>query len=67
MRENSLTDEDYERFTDILAGAIEQPSVLTPWETAFIADFSEKHDDWERRISVSPKQWAILERIEGKL
>ena len=62
-----MDQDEYDELTDILAAAEELDSRLTPWEVTFVTDFQDRVEKWERRVKVSPKQWAILQRIKDKL
>lgn len=67
MLTEPLSIEVFEELTDILVGAIELHVKLTPWEFSFITDMRTRVDKWNRKVSVSDKQWAVLRRIQGKL
>lgn len=52
---------------DLLQEAENREGHLTEWERSFVADIGERHAQYGDDLFVSPKQHAILIRIEGKL
>ncbi len=40
---------------------------LTQWERDFVADFTKRLEEWGPRITVSPRQWDVFERLSGKV
>jgi hypothetical protein len=50
-----------------LLNAADRSTRLSAWETSFVIDFEQRLAAWGERLSVSPKQEAILKRIEAKL
>lgn len=41
--------------------------VMTDWERSFMEDQKTRYDEYGTDIRFSPKQWAIIERIESAL
>lgn len=41
--------------------------LLTDWEQGFLESLSDRIEQYGDRTRISEKQWAIIERIEGKL
>jgi len=39
---------------------------LTEWEESFVNDMTERFEKYGRSLSVSEKQWDVLERIRDK-
>lgn len=62
-----MGDDDFDRLELILNGAQEYEGELTDWERGFIQDTLERVEKYGSRTRVSEKQWAILDRIWGKL
>lgn len=63
---HGITLEQYAELKDLLADA-ESCGRLSNWEQDFIADFRDRFDTFGVTISISPKQWEVLRRIEGKV
>ena len=40
---------------------------LSSWEAQFLVDHSARYEDHGPEMRISPKQWAILTRIEEKV
>lgn len=40
---------------------------LSQWERNFVRDQRERYEEHGAAISMSPKQWAILNKIDAKL
>ena len=59
--------EGSERLLEILDDAITNYHRLTEWENGFCDDLRERVCYYGGRTRISPKQWAIVERIETKL
>lgn len=62
-----MDEQDFDKLELILNGAKEHESVLSDWERGFIQDTMERLEKFGTRIRVSDKQWAVLDRIYGKL
>jgi hypothetical protein len=60
---------DAERLNEILEAALKSAKAgqLTTWETDFIQNVADRFHRYGKRIYVSPKQWAVLDRLEAKL
>lgn len=59
--------EELEHLMEILSADEEGHGFLTEWEKDFIDQTRERYKQYGDRISVSEKQWAILERIYAKI
>ncbi len=50
----------------ILAKAQTTTEGLTEWEQSFVDDMTERFEKYDRSLTVSEKQWDVLERIAEK-
>lgn len=51
----------------IFEGARENPSALNDFETGFVSSNEERFNTYHDGMNVSPKQWAILDKIYDKV
>ena len=56
---------DMARLDWVLAKA-QESATLTPWESAFVDDLTDRRERLGDRITISERQEEILERIAGK-
>lgn len=61
-----LDDEQFEELKRIIADA-KDCSALSQWEEEFLEKTEERVDQYEDRVFVSEKQWAVLKRIREKI
>lgn len=66
-RPAAVVDTELKRLDSILNEAGDNEERLSEWERGFVADLVERREKYKETTRVSPKQWAILERIEEKL
>lgn len=62
-----MDEEEFDRLELILNGAKEHEGELSDWERGFVQDTLERIEKYGQRTRVSEKQWAVLNRIYGKL
>lgn len=62
-----LTDEQEERLSDILNELSSYRGLLTDWEMSFLDDQVRRYDEHGSEIRLSPKQWAVLNRMYDKV
>jgi hypothetical protein len=58
---------DILRLERVFEEAEDNPDELTEWEQEFLESLSERIEQYGDRTRISVKQWAVIERIEGKL
>jgi len=51
-------------FQDALAAAAN--GAADDWEKQFVKEQSERFEKWGNELFISPKQWAILQRVASK-
>lgn len=61
----SLELEEKLRFT--LDTLIEHRKDLSEWEQGFLDDQIKRFDEYGARINLSPKQWAVINRMYDKV
>lgn len=57
---------DAKRLDWILAKAQMASEDLTEWEQSFVDDMTERFEKYGRSLTVSERQWDVLERIRDK-
>lgn len=62
-----LTDKDFNTLKQLLEDAAKRPDRLSEWESNFLVGIRSGFAMLGRRISLSVKQWEIIERIEQKV
>ena len=55
------------RLERIVEGVDRNMNRCTAWEVQFIVDHSMRYDEHGPEMRISPKQWAVLRRIEEKV
>jgi len=63
----SLTDEQEEKFLFWIDEIKNNLSRLNDWERGFIKDQLERYEKYKSGISMSPKQWAVMEKMYTKV
>ena len=61
-----LSPEDRKRLDWILSKAQSAPEGLSEWEQGFADDMTERLERHGDRLTVSERQWEVLERIREK-
>lgn len=49
------------------AEEMDEPDPLTEWEQGFIISTEERYNLYKDETRISPKQWAVLDRIYDKV
>ena len=62
----ALDDEQHAKLSELLVDAASCPR-LSQWERDFVADFTQRLEEWGPKINVSPRQWDVFERLTGKV
>jgi hypothetical protein len=63
----SLSDEQETKLANILETCLEGRKQLNDWERGFLDDQAKRYDEYKSRMSLSPKQWAILDKMYEKV
>lgn len=63
----SLTQEEEERLHNLLQTLEGCTKALSDWERNFLADQSNRYQQYGSKIFMSPKQWAVLQRMYEKV
>jgi hypothetical protein len=63
----NITLEQEEKLSLALNEIDESKSKLNDWEKGFYEDMAARYQEWGARISLSPKQWAVIERMLDKV
>lgn len=70
---NNMSTIQFNMLTDVVAAYEDTPEKLSEWEQSFLAGddqykgLADKFTEFGESTRLSPKQWAIVERIHGKL
>lgn len=59
----SLTEDEDEKLQHMLGLLEENIKLLSEWEQGFIRDQIKRYEEYRANIRVSPKQWAVINRI----
>lgn len=59
----SLTDDEENRLIHLLSSLEENLKLLSEWERGFVLDHVKRFEEHKSNIRLSPKQWAVLERV----
>lgn len=59
----SLTSEEEDRLIHLLSSLEDNIKLLSDWERGFVLDNVKRYEDFKSGVRLSPKQWAILERV----
>lgn len=62
-----LTDDQEEHFLYLVNTITSYRSQLNSWERTFLDDQIKRHDEYGAAISLSPKQWNILNNMYEKV
>ena len=62
-----LTEAEEEKLNDFLVEFEENRKFLSDWERAFLDDQIKRYADFKSKMSLSPKQWAVLNRMYEKI
>lgn len=63
----TLTSAENDRLADMLAAIEPEMASLSDWERSFIKDQLERHEKYGSGIRISPKQWAVINRVYEKI
>lgn len=63
----SLTDSEYQEFSEMMEEIELHQKRLSDWELKFYNDQKERHEEYKERIRVSPKQMAVIRRMYEKV
>jgi hypothetical protein len=61
-----LDEEQLAKLSELLVDAA-SCSRLSQWEKDFVADFMTRLETYGPRVTVSPRQWDVFERLTGKV
>lgn len=61
-----LTLEQEEKLSFYISEIETNLKVLNDWEKTFYQDQAKRYDEHGSKINISPKQWAVLEKIYAK-
>jgi len=56
-----------EKLSFMLSTIGENRKMLTEWETGFFDDQVKRYEEYGANINLSPKQWAVLNRMYDKV
>lgn len=59
----SLTTEEEDRLIHLLSSLEDNIKLLSDWERGFVIDNVKRYEEHKSNIRLSPKQWAVLERV----
>lgn len=62
----NVTLEQEEKLAHILEEVGAQRSKLNPWEQTFFDDQVKRYDEHGSKITLTPKQWTVLNNIHEK-
>lgn len=62
-----LTEEQEERLSLLLSELEANRKSLSDWERGFLDDQSKRFDQYGAKVFMSPKQFAVLERMYEKV
>ncbi len=62
----SLTDEQEEKFRFVVHTLDDARKDLSEWERNFLDDQLKRYDQYGSKITLSPKQWAVLDKMYEK-
>lgn len=62
----TITDEQEEKLLHMFSVIEENRKELTKWESDFFGDQVKRHEEFGTKISFSPKQMAVLDKIFEK-
>lgn len=63
----TLTIEQEEKLRTYMATIAERRKSLSDWESSFFSDQEKRYEQYGSRIHLSPKQWAVLDRMYEKV
>lgn len=63
----NLTLEQEEKFKFYVAEIEERMTVLSDWEKSFFLDQVQRHKEYGAGTRLSPKQWAVMDKIYAKV
>ncbi len=63
----AMGDEAYAWLESLVADALGHGSKASDWEKGFLTDQQDRMEKYGQDIRLSPKQWAILDRIANKI
>ena len=63
----SLTDEQEERFRLYIHALDDARTGLSDWERNFLDDQIKRYDQYGPKVTLSPKQWAVLDKMYDKI
>lgn len=62
-----LTEDQEEKFNVIVAESQDELKKLNDWERGFLKDQIERYEKYGAGLSLSPKQWNVLNKIHEKV
>ena len=64
-----LSDDQEEKVRWMLSELDSDPArkIMNSWEQSFVSDQLKRYDTYGSEMSLSPKQWAILEKLHEKV
>lgn len=63
----TLTEDQEEKFRHAIHTLDDHRELLSAWEISFLDDQLKRYDEWGSNVRLSPKQWAIIDRMMGKV
>lgn len=67
IRHMTLTLEQEEKLNFIFEELEENRKRLSEWETGFLNDQIKRYEEHQAKMSLSPKQWTVLDRMYQKV
>jgi len=62
-----LTDEEEQKLREYMITLADRRTKLSEWEAGFFADQEKRYKEYGARMYLSPKQWAVLNRMYEKV
>jgi hypothetical protein len=61
-----ITEEEQEKLEHIINHVSDYFNNISEWEQKFMTDIRNKYERYTLNLRLSPKQWAVLEKIDEK-
>ena len=63
----TLSEDLEEKFRHAIHTLDDHKNLLSEWERTFLADQLKRYDEYGSNVRLSPKQWAIIDRMMEKV
>lgn len=62
-----MTDEEEQKLRTYIQTISDARAKLSDWERNFFADQEKRYAEYGAKVFMSPKQWAVLDRVYEKV